>query len=103
MKHLLCFLVACALAASAVSSVSAQTLIRVHIFNRSQQSLYLIAYDPTCRIRVFEAVLKNSATTTVRVCADDRGRGNLVIYDVRGRSLKFGKLRNGSNVNIRFR
>ncbi len=104
MKHLLCVLSALGLVLLAVTGASAkEQLMRIDIFNRSQQTLYIIAYDPTCRIRVFEAVLDDNATTSVSVCADTRGRGNIVIYDARGRSLKFRGLHNGSNVNIRFR
>ena len=104
MKHLLYVLSAFGLVVSAVTAASAkEQLMRIDIFNRSQQTLYIIAYDPTCRIRVFEAVLDDNATTSVSVCADTRGRGNIVIYDARGRSLKFRGLHNGSNVNIRFR
>ena len=93
------FLVVVWAAGDAVS----QNLNRVVLNNRSYTSVYLIAYDPTCRIRVYEGILAQGSSITVRVCADDSRFGSLVVYDVRGRKLKFSKLHNGSGVNIRFR
>ncbi len=81
----------------------AQTLHRVLLKNRSHQSVYIVAYNPYCRVTVFEGVLNREGVTQVRICADDRGYGSLVVYDVRGRSLKFPRLRNGQSVHIRFR
>ncbi len=80
-----------------------QTLNRVVLNNRSYNSVYVIAYDPTCRIRVYEGVLAKGSSITVRVCASDRRLGSLIVYDVRGRNLSFSKLRDGSQVGVRFR
>ncbi len=82
---------------------TSQTLNRVVLNNRSYHSVYVIAYDPTCRIRVYEGVLAEGSSITVRVCASDRRLGNLIVYDVRGRNLSFSKLRDGSQVSVRFR
>ncbi len=82
---------------------TSQTLNRVVLNNRSYDSVYVIAYDPTCRIRVYEGVLAQGSSITVRVCARDRRLGSLIVYDVRGRNLSFSKLRDGSQVSVRFR
>ncbi len=82
---------------------TSQTLNRVVLNNRSYNSVYVIAYDPTCRIKVYEGVLAEGSSITVRVCASDRQLGNLIVYDVRGRNLSFSKLRDGSQVSVRFR
>ncbi len=71
--------------------------------NRSHYSVYVIAYDPTCRIRVFEGLLAEGSSITVRVCAGYRRLGSIVVYDVNGRNLKFSKLHDGSQVSVRFR
>ena len=92
------FLVVC-LAGSAAS----QTLNRVVIANRSYDAIYVIAYDPTCRIRVHEGVLAKGSSITVRVCASDQRVGSLIVFDRRGRNLKFSKLHHGSRVIVRFR
>ena len=91
------FLVVC-LAGSAAS----QTLNRVALANRSD-AIYVIAYDPTCRIRVYEGVLARGSSITVRVCASDQGVGSLTVYDRRGRNLSFSNLHDGSRVSVRFR
>jgi hypothetical protein len=87
----------------AAGSVNSQTLNRVELRNLNRQSVYVIAYDPSCRIRVFEGVLIDGGSIIVRVCAGDRGLGRLVLYDVYGRGFEYSKLHDGSRVNIRFR
>jgi hypothetical protein len=82
---------------------ASQNLNRVVLNNRSYNSIYIIAYDPTCRIRVYEGVLAEGSSTTVRVCASERRLGSLIVYDVRGRNLRFSKLHDGSQVSVRFR
>jgi len=96
-------LVCCFFIAGASGSTNAQNMTRVNLNNRSYHSVYIIAYDPNCRIRVYEGVLANGGNTTVRVCSDNRRRGSIIVYDVHGRSLKFSQLHDGSGVNIRFR
>ncbi len=82
---------------------TSQTLNRVVLNNRSYDSVYVIAYDPTCRIRVYEGVLARGSSITVRVCASARRIVSLIVYDVRGRILRFTKLLDGSQVSVRFR
>ena len=82
---------------------TAQTLNRVVLNNRSYNSVYVIAYDPTCRIRVYEGVLARGSSVVVSVCASDRRLGRLIVYDVYGQDLRFSKLRDGSQVGVRFR
>ncbi len=82
---------------------TSQTLNRVVLNNRSYYSVYIIAYDPTCRIRVYEGLLAEGSSITVRVCASGRRLGRLIVYDVNGRNLKFSKLHDGSQVSVRFR
>ncbi len=82
---------------------TSQTLNRVVLNNRSYDSIYVIAYDPTCRIRVYEGVLARGSSVVVSVCASDRRLGRLIVYDVYGQNLRFSKLRDGSQVGVRFR
>ena len=82
---------------------AAQQLVSVKVSNRSHESTYVIAYDPYCRIRVFEGVIVHGGSTTVSVCLDGRNGGTLDVYDRFGRSLRFKRLRQGSSVAVRFR
>ncbi len=82
---------------------TSQTLNRVVLNNRGYNAVYVIAYDPTCRIRVYEGVLARGSSIIVRVCASDRRLGSLIVYDVYGQNLRFSKLRDGSQVGVRFR
>ncbi len=82
---------------------TSQTLNRVVLNNRGYNTIYVIAYDPTCRIRVYEGVLARGSSITVRVCASDRRLGSLIVYDVYGQNRSFSKLRDGSQVGVRFR
>ncbi len=82
---------------------TSQTLNRVVLNNRSYNSVYVIAYDPICRIRVYEGYLAQGSSRTVSVCAGDRRLSSLIVYDVQGRDFKYSKLRDGSQVSIRFR
>jgi len=85
------------------AGASSQTLNRVVLSNRSQFSVYVVAYDPTCRIRVYEGLLAEGSSTTLRVCASGRRLGSLIVYDVNGRSFRFSRLHDGSQVSVRFR
>ena len=82
---------------------TSQTLNRVVLYNRSHYSVRIIAYDPTCRIRVYQGLLAEGSSIIVRVCASNRQVGSLIVYDVHGRKLKFSKLLDGSQVSVRFR
>ncbi len=82
---------------------TSQTLNRVVLYNRSHYSVHIIAYDPTCRIRVYEGLLAEGSSVSVRVCASGRRLGRLIVYDVNGRSLRFSKILDGSQVSVRFR
>ncbi len=82
---------------------TSQTLNRVVLYNRSHYSVHIIAYDPTCRIRVYQGLLAEGSSIVVRVCAGNRQVGSLIVYDVHGRKLKFSKLLDGSQVSVRFR
>ena len=104
MRHTVIALVFCCIGLAIMAKTTlAQTMIRVTLSNSSQQSVYVIAYDPFCRIRVFEQVLIDKGSQVVRLCAGQNGVGSLIVYDVRGRKLSFSGLRNGSRVRIRFR
>ena len=91
------------LVACVVGDATSQTLNRVVLNNRSHYSVYVIAYDPTCRIRVYEGFLAEGSSVSVRVCASGRRLGRLIVYDVNGRSLRFSKILDGSQVSVRFR
>ncbi len=82
---------------------TSQTLNRVVINNRSSDSIRVIAYDPICRMRVYKGLLIRESSRTIRVCANDRHFGSLIVYDMYGRNLSFSKIHDGSQVNIRFR
>ncbi len=82
---------------------TSQTLNRVVINNRSYDVIYVFAYDPTCRISVYEGLIARESSRTVRVCASDRRLGSLIVYDSYGRNLRFSKIRDGSQVSVRFR
>ena len=82
---------------------TSQTLNRVVINNRSYDAIYVFAYDPTCRISVYEGLIARGSSRTVRVCASDRRLGSLIVYDMYGRNLRFSKIRDGSQVSVRFR
>ncbi len=84
-------------------SATSQTLNRVVLKNGSNSRIYVIAYDPTCRIRVYEGVLARGSSVVVSVCASDRRLGRLIVYDVYGQDLRFSKLRDESQVGVRFR
>ncbi len=86
-----------------VGDAASQTLNRVVLNNRSHYSVYIIAYDPTCRIRVYEGILAEGSSITVRVCASQRRLGSIIVYDVNGRKQKFSKLHDGSQASVRFR
>ncbi len=86
-----------------VGGATSQTLNRVVLNNRSHYSVHIIAYDPTCRIRVYQGLLVEGSSIIVRVCASGRRLGSLIVYDVSGRGLKFSKLLDGSQVSVRFR
>ncbi len=86
-----------------VGGATSQTLNRVVLNNRSHYSVYIIAYDPTCRIRVFEGLLAEGSSITVRVCASRRRLGSIIVHDVNGRKQTFSKLHDGSQASIRFR
>ena len=104
MRHLVLASLALFLLSSGPSrQAAAQELLHVNLVNRSHGPIWILAYDPICAMRVFEAVLIERGSTTVKVCADKRKRGNIVIYDRRGRSLTFSGILNKSDVNIRFR
>ncbi len=94
----LSFLIVCV-----AGDATSQALNRVVLNNRSNHSVYVIAYDSICRIRVYEGVLARGSSITVRVCAGDRRLGSLVVYDVWGQNLRFSKLHDGSRVSVRFR
>jgi len=102
-RLLISVLVCCSFIAGSMRDATAQERVRVNLNNRSNHAVYMIAYDPICKIRVFEAVLGNNGSVTVRVCSDNNKRGTVVVYDRRGRSLKFSGVHDGSGVNIRFR
>ena len=93
------FLLVVCLAGGATS----QTFNRVALKNGGHDAVYIIAYDPTCRIRVYEGLLAEGSSIIVRVCASGRRLGSLIVYDVSGRSLRFSKLYDGSQVSVRFR
>ena len=83
--------------------LASQTYVRMNLNNRSHEPIWILAYDPICRVRVFEAVLVDEGSTTVKVCPDRRGRGSIIIYDRNGRALDFSGVLDGSDVDIRFR
>ncbi len=95
-------LTCCLFIVGSMRDATAQDLIRVGLHNRSHHTVYVIAYDPICRIRVFEAALVNNGSVTVKVCSDNNRRGKIVVYDRRGRSLKFSGIHDGSGVSIKF-
>ena len=102
-RFLIALLVWCSFIAGSVIDATAQERVRVKLQNRSQQAVYMVAYDPICRISVFEGRLGRNGSVTVRVCTDNNRRGRVIVYDRRGRSLKFSVIHDGSGVNIKFR
>ena len=96
-------MIGCLLVFCVAGGATSQTLNRVVIYNRSYDAIHVIAYDPTCRIRVFKGVLARESSTIVKVCASDRRLGSLIVYDSYGRNLRFSKIRDGSQVSVRFR
>ncbi len=92
------FLLVVCLAGGATS----QTFNRVALKNGGRDAVYIIAYDPTCRITVYRGMLARGSGTAVRVCASNRRLGSLIIYDVYGQSLSYSNIRDGSHVNVRF-
>ena len=84
------------------ADANSQELNRIVLSNRSSESLYVTAYDPTCGRRAYRGRLGRGSNVTIRVCANDRGRGDLVVSDVYGRELRFSNIGKGSRVSIRF-
>lgn len=80
-----------------------QGLIRITLNNRSQQRIYIVVHDMVCGIKAFEGEFAVQGKRTTRICQDDRGRGHIVIYNPRGRQLRFDNLRNHSTVAVLFR
>lgn len=104
MKQFLGVLLACCLGIAGVAgSAGAQELSHIDLINTGNQPVYIVAYDPLCRIRVFEGVLVEGSNRTVSICANNRGLSTVIIYDVHGRGVRYSKIRNGGDVNIRIR
>ena len=92
----------CLLIAGAMGDLAAQNLVRVILQNGGHGSIFIIAYDPICKTKVFEGVLARNGSITVRVCSDGGRRGDIVLYDRHGRGRKYTNIFDGSGVDIRF-
>ena len=90
----------CALFGGAALS---QQIITVPIQNMSHGAVQVTVYDHVCERVVFQRRLANSATTSVRVCADRRGRGQISIYDYRGRSYRYRDVLSSRTLTVRVR
>ena len=89
--------------AGAARSAAAQEMIHVELKNTGSKSIYIVAYDPLCNIKVFQGVLAEGSNRTVSICGTDRGKGSIFIYDRFGRRLGYTDLRNGSGIKISIR
>ncbi len=83
-------------------AANSQDLTRIVLSNRSSESLYLTVYDTTCRRRVFRGSLGRGNNVTIKVCANDRGRGNIVVSDTYRRELRCSNIGKGSRVSVRY-
>ena len=83
-------------------AANAQDLSRIVLNNRGSEAIFVTAYDATCRRSVFRGRLGRGNSVVVKVCPNNRGRGELVVVDVHGRELRYSNLRKGSRVNVRF-
>ena len=81
----------------------AQQILRVSVKNMSFGAVYLTVHDDVCQRVVFQRRLANAATTTLRVCADRRGKAQISVYDYRGRRQAFRDLTSGRSVTVRVR
>lgn len=93
-------LAVCALFGGAALS---QQILTVSIRNMSYGAVQLTVYDHVCDRVVFQRRLANSATTGVRVCADRRGRGQISIYDYRGRGTRYRDVIASRTITVRVR
>ena len=82
---------------------NAQQQVAVQIRNRSTQSIYIGVYDHICRHLVFEGQLTNLGQASVRVCLDQRGRGQITVVDQLRQSQTFEVSARRRSVNVRFR
>ncbi len=80
-----------------------QQIVSVSVKNMSYGAIYLTIHDDVCQRLVYRRRLANAATTTLRVCADRRGRARVSVYDYRGRRQTFKDVINGSTVRVRVR
>ena len=101
-RFLIPLLTCCLFIVVSMRDATAQDRMRVNLHNRSHHAVFVTAYDPICRITVFEGQLVNNGSVTVRVCSDTNRRGRVNVYDRRGRSLKFSGIHDGSGVSIKF-
>ena len=83
--------------------VAAQQMLTVSIRNMSFGAVQLTVFDHVCERVVFQRRLANSATTGVRVCADRRGRGQITIYDYRGRGTRYRDVIASRTITVRVR
>lgn len=93
-------LAVCALFGGAALS---QQILTISIRNMSHSMVQLTVYDHVCNRVVFQRRLANSATTGVRVCADRRGRGQISIYDYRGRETRYRDVIASRTITVRVR
>lgn len=93
-------LAVCALFGGAALS---QQILTVSIRNMSYGAVQLTVYDHVCDRVVYQRRLANSATTGVRVCADRRGRGQISIYDYRGRGTRYRDVIASRTITVRVR
>ncbi len=83
--------------------VAAQQMLTVPIQNMSYGAVQLTVFDNVCNRVVYQRRLANSATTSVRVCADRRGRGQITIYDYRGRGRRYRDVIASRTISVRVR
>ena len=82
---------------------AAQQMLTVPIRNMSHGAVQLTVFDHVCERVVFQRRLANSATTGVQVCADRRGRGQITIYDYRGRGVRYRDVIASRAITVRVR
>ncbi len=91
------------LLATPLAESNAQQQVAVQIKNRGTQSIYIGVYDHVCRNLVYRGQLPTLSSASVRVCLDQRGRGNLTVTDQLRRDQTFEVSTRRRSVNVRFR
>lgn len=94
---------AAALILPLIGGTNAQEMLRLTLANRDSQNWYVVVFDETCRIPLYQDRLAAKSSTIIRACRDARGRAHVSVHDARGRKTVYRNLTQASQVVVRVR